>query len=179
MSEILVDPSVPKVVVGRNPISRLKSAYFSRVATWQKESYDSWNRSEWFVLRQLVDGPRHDSHASPTLNALTSDISWHDLLDYVCTTPSLDLDRHLVPQTHFAATDLIDYQLVGTVENMDGFLSELSALTGIPPLEGTHTKINVSRMSSDRKVELAEKDIVRISGRYLADFRYFGYEVAP
>ncbi|NDC89705.1 MAG: hypothetical protein EB075_13075, partial [Bacteroidetes bacterium] len=75
MSEILNDPSVPKVVVGRHPVNRLVSAYLTRVVTWQRESYDSWNRSEWFVLRQLVAGLNHFSHAAPTINALQSDIS--------------------------------------------------------------------------------------------------------
>lgn len=104
MSDILLDPSVPKIILGRHPVSRLRSAFVSRVRTWQREIYDSHNRTDWGPLRQRIVGHLQKRHSAEPLEALATPVHWGDLVDYVCHTPSGQLDRHLLLHDAAAAS---------------------------------------------------------------------------
>jgi hypothetical protein len=175
MSLILEDPSVPKIILGRHPVSRLRSAFISRVATWKEESYDSANRSEWVLLRQQIYGFVSGRHAAGPIEAQSREITWDDLVNYVSATPSAELDRHLIPQAYFAGVDAIDYQLVGTVEKLESFLAAVSQLVGKPPLDFTGQRINSSSNLSDGLTDVTEHHQRLISRRYRSDFVYFGF----
>ena len=179
MSRLLTDPSIPKVVVGRHPVSRLLSAFSSRVSTWHREVYDSYNRAEWFTLRQTILGTATASHAVPAMAAISQEISWSDLVDHVLTTPAGQLDRHLVPQTFFAGTDLISYDLVGSVEHLDTFIQDLCELTGKKPLDDNGRKINASPNSAKamKPPQVSDDQRQALQRRYEADYEFFGYHL--
>ena len=180
MSDLLTDSSVPKVLVGREPISRLLSAFASRVVTWQRERYDSHNRSEWITLRQMVLGTSARAHAVNPMTAIKEEITWSQLVDYVMETPAGELDRHLMPQTFFAGTDLISYDLLGTVENLSGFLLNLCELVGKEPLTGDDKHINSSQLRPDLPMSTLVTDEQKkaLHRRYRADYDYFGFPLS-
>lgn len=175
MSAILNDPSVPKIILGRHPVTRLVSAFTSRIMTWQREHYDSDRREQWIVLKQQILGSVRGEHASHQVEALSREVTWSDLVNYVCSTPSVDLNRHLVPQTYFAAVDAIDYNLVGTVENLDCFLSDVCELVGKPLLDPTAEKVNESRAENGPIPSVTDTEKTQIQYRFRRDFDFFGY----
>ena len=173
-ADLLQSPSVLKAVVGRDPIERLVSAYHSRVETWNRESYDPpWN-SNWLRIRQRVLGQKLAAHASPWESALTEEIKWPDLVEYVLATPSGALDRHLVPQSWFACADFISYDLIGMVEDMPNFLSRLCVLVGRNPLEVEGVRLNESAENRENQtvVSVAQKTLLK--KRYRADYEFLG-----
>ena len=175
MSELLRDRSVPKTVVGRHPVERLVSAYLTRIRTWQRETYDSHNRSDWVTVRQAVAGKKQGAHSLSALAAIGADISFDDLVGYVAQTPSPLLDRHLVPQADFAATDLIEYDLVGHVEGLDRYLVELADLLGRKPLDTSGVTVNATRSGESEPPVVSPASRQKISRRYATDFAFFGY----
>lgn len=179
MDALLLDPGIPKVVVGRDPLARLLSAWRSRVDTWQLASYQSEGElQQWLELRQLVLGHAQGGHAAPPQEALTREIPFSMLVDYVSDTPSWLLDRHLAPQTFLAATDLIRYDVVGTVERLRDFLDSLEEITGVrlPPPDRTFSNQSTPRDQGDIQVD--RQELGRIVKRYRDDYSFFGYEQA-
>lgn len=175
LSEILADPSIPRVTVGRDPMERLVSAFRTRVLTWQRERYDGRSRDEWITLRQSILGGRHGRHAVRPVDALTGDIAWEDLVHHVTTTPSGLLDRHLVPQTDYAAVDEMAYDLVGTVESLDDFLRRFCRLVDRPFLDPQGIRINSVAPGGVTRPEITLAQRVALEHRYEADYRYFGF----
>lgn len=174
-SEILSDTSIPKVTVGREPVRRLVSAYRTRVRTWQRERYDSGERAEWVELRQAVLGTAHGRHAARPIEALSTEIGWRTLVDHVAGTPSGLLDRHLVPQTDYAAVDELSYDLVGNVEAIDEFLRSLCRLVDRPFLDPRGLRLNAAAAGTDAGPDITPAQRSALRRRYEADYRYFGY----
>jgi len=175
MSDMLEDGSIPKVILGRHPISRLESAFRSRVKTWQRETWDSHDRADWIRLRQQIAGRAFGRHGAEPLEGMATGLDWNDLVEYVSHTLSGDLDRHLVPQTYFAATSMIDYDVIGTLEQIDEFLDDISELTGKKRLEVTSPRINASQGQAGQQIVSTEAQVQAIQKRYRADFSFFGY----
>lgn len=175
MSDMLEDGSIPKVILGRHPISRLESAFRSRVKTWQRETWDSHDRADWIRLRQQIAGRAFGRHAAEPLEGIATGLDWNDLVEYLSHTLSGDLDRHLVPQTYFAATSMIDYDVIGTLEQIDEFLDKISELTGKKRLEVTSPRINASQGQAGQQIFSTEAQVQAIQKRYRADFSFFGY----
>lgn len=175
MSDLLEDSSIPKVILGRHPVSRLESAFRSRVRTWQRETWDSHNRDDWIRLRQQVSGRKFGRHAAEPLEGIATELEWNDLVDFVSNTLSGDLDRHLVPQTYFASTSMIDYDVIGTLEQIDEFLDTISELTGKKRLEVTSPRMNASTDQTEEQILPTKDQLEAIRTRYRADFSFFGY----
>jgi hypothetical protein len=174
-SEILMSSDVARVVVGRDPVSRFRSAYLTRVVTFQREAYDSHNRSSWLRLRQRILAHRYNAHAVPDELAMIEDISIDDVADYVSRTPSGLLDQHFTPQTYFSSVQLISYDLVGTVENLDSFISELCEIVKRKPLEIQPPPLN-RLMNSGADAELSQVSSELLISRYKADYEFFDYQ---
>jgi hypothetical protein len=171
---ILMSKEIPKVVVGREPLKRLKSAYLTRVITQQREPYDSHQRTDWLKLRQAILGRAANLHEATLEFAITQDISPRHLADFVLTTPDGALDRHLVPQTYFAAVDHIEYDLIGRVECLEDFLDDLCRLVGKPKLERDLPQLNKARLN-DSFWSLSQIQTDQIRKRYERDYEFFGY----
>ncbi len=174
-SEILSDDAVPKVVVGREPIERLMSAFVTRVQRWHREQYDSQVRHEWVELRQAVLGTIRGQHASRPVDALASDVGWEALVQYVTSTPSGLMDRHLVPQTDYAATADLHYHLVGGVESLDEFLGRFCQLVDRPFLDAQGIRVNVAAASPLSTSDVTSQQRAALHRRYAADYEFFGY----
>jgi len=177
MDAWITDPTVPKVVVGRDPVARLVSAWRSRVDTWALAPYQTERElQDWLELRQRILGHSQGAHASSTEEALTSDITFQMLVDYVEQMPSWLLDRHLVPQAYACGADVINYDLVGQVENLDAFLTGLERLTGkeLPPADLAFA--NVSPEKSRRTIEVTEAQRRSVRKRFQDDYVLFGYD---
>ncbi len=178
MAELLADPSIPKIVLGRDPVSRLVSAWNSRVHTWTLQPYQSPQElRDWVRIRQEIAGHSQDQHAAPARASLIEKIPFATLVDYVAATPSSLLDRHLAPQTFLCASHLIEYSLVGRVEEMDSFLSRLSHYLPdkSPPLNDL--VLNASHDSSLHASAVSADLRARIYRRYLDDYTFFGYPI--
>lgn len=176
MSSLLVDAKVAKVVVGREPLSRLESAFKSRVKVHYQEPFDANKYEDWITLRQQIIGWKFGAHACQPIEAISQAISLEDLVGYVNRTPSWELDRHYIPQTYFAAVDEINYDLVGRVERLDQFLREFCELVGRPQLvvpDGY--RLNSSGASSGPPA-LTESLRSKFFLRFEDDYKYFGYE---
>lgn len=172
---LIQDPSIPKVVVGRHPISRFMSAYQSRVLTHQRERYDSHSRESWLKLRQKILGVRYSSHAVPAHLAISEEIALGEVVEYVASTSSGELDQHLSSQAYFALTRHIEYTLRGRVEELDSFLSDFCDLVGKSRLPSPPRALNKSDWSH-RGLELDSKQKSQLHSRYADDFEYFGYD---
>lgn len=173
MSKLLEDSTVPKAVVGRHPIPRLLSAFNSRLVTWNSESYNSklWDRQAWVKLRQEIVGSLNGQHSSTPVAAANFSLTLDHVVEYLATTPSGNLDRHLTPQTYYAATDLIDYSIVGRVEQLPSFVKKLQREFGLK-VRGEIPHLNsVSRDLND----ISESNKAAIQIRYKRDFDYFDY----
>ena len=178
MSRLIESPSIPNVILGRDPWLRLQSAYFSRVVTWQEENYDVVDdRRDWLALRQEILGYQEGCHGTEPLSAAAARISFEALVDYVSATPAGMLDRHLVPQTYFSATDLIEYSVVGNLEDLPAFIRHLSRTTGfqldLPPRNDV--RLNASapeKIGPPKSMALFSK----IVERYCSDYEFFGYD---
>lgn len=175
MSELLEDPGVIKTVVGRHPIDRLISAWKTRVDSFHAETYDLGIPFDWLLVRQAVLGSRENRWAVSTTEGLRNSIDWDSLFKHVLATPSALLDRHLIPQTYFAATDRIDYSLVGTVETLDLYLDRLSQELNVPRLLTEGIRVNGS--SGLRALEVDSDTEAALFRRYRADFSFFGYSL--
>ncbi len=174
---LLADNSVPKVVVGRDPMKRFESAYLSRVLTQQRETYDSHSRDSWVRLRQKVSGDRHQSHAAPAELAISDDITINEVAKYVDRTASGQLDQHFVPQTYFASTENISYTLRGKVEELDLFLDDFCELVGRNRLETPPPQLNKSPLANALE-DLSRTQENLLRKRYRHDYEFFGYSNA-
>ena len=178
MSAILTDSSVPKIVVGREPISRLRSAYKSRVKVHTQDPLFAHHHADWIALRQQILGWKMGAHAvSPDL-AISEEITFQDLAQYVASTPSWELDRHYIPQTYFAAVDHIKYDLIGQVERLDEFLSEFCKLVGRSKLQVPEGYRLNSSVGASEGLILEEPVRSALVQRYAADYEFFGYEAS-
>ncbi|EIC91882.1 hypothetical protein IMCC13023_03610 [Candidatus Aquiluna sp. IMCC13023] len=176
ISAIFSDPSIPKVVIGRNPILRLESAYRSRVKVHNLESYNSDYSGGWVAIRQQILGWKLGSCAADPVEAVSKGISFQELAEYVVSTPSWELDQHYSPQVYFAATEDVEYSLVGKLEQLDSFLSDLSELVGKPQLEVPDGYRVNSAKASEESLALSGDLKARIEARFSADFEFFGYQ---
>lgn len=179
-NKLLEDDAIPKMIVGRNPYARLESAYFTRVNRFLRESYNSQDMDKgWIRLRQQVLGFAKNSHASSLSEALRQDIKYEDLVNFVDATANHLLDRHLVPQTHFAAVEYIKYDIVGRVEAIQDTLFQISEMVGVPVLDGSDLYVNSRTVNATRnesyKPEFTEFR-ERIFQRYKRDFSFFKYD---
>ena len=177
MDAWITDPNVPKVVVGRDPVARLVSSWRSRVDTWALAPYQNQRElQDWLELRQRILGHSQGAHASSPEEALTSDITFQMLVDYVGQTPSWLLDRHLAPQAYASGADVIEYDLVGQVEHLDAFLAGLEALTGrhLPPADLAFA--NVSPERTRRAIEVTDAQRRSLQKRFQDDYTLFGYD---
>jgi len=177
MDAWITDPNVPKVVVGRDPVARLVSSWRSRVDTWALAPYQKERElQDWLELRQRILGHHQGSHACPPPEALTAGISFQMLVDYVEQTPSWFLDRHLVPQTLAIGADVIDYGLIGQVEQLDLFLESLQSLTGreLPPVDLAFA--NASPKDSGGSIEVTDAQRRSVQKRFQDDYVLFGYD---
>jgi hypothetical protein len=173
-SELLESSAVRKVVVGRDPINRLVSAYHSRVATWKRELYDPpWNL-DWIRIRQRILAHRFGAPALPWEMALTEKVEWEELVQYVLTTPSGALDRHLVPQAWFACADFVTYDLVGTVEDLPNFLRNFCQLVDREPLDVDGVRLNRSPSNPENPVVVSDLQERLLKQRYRADYQFLG-----
>jgi hypothetical protein len=178
MSRLIESPSIPKVILGRDPWFRLQSAYFSRVVRWQEESYDPVDdRRDWFALRQEILGYRDGCHGTEPLSAAAAGVGFEALVDYVSATPSGMLDRHLIPQTYFSATDLIQYSVVGNLEDLPTFIALLSSTTGFQLNLPPRSESSLNASSSEKMGPPKTKALFsRIVERYSSDYEFFGYD---
>ena len=176
MSSILLDTSIPKIILGRDPVDRLVSAYRNRVSRRKQEHFSRNNYIEWIALVQQIGGGAVGSHAMSELAALMRGVTWNELVQYVCETPSFELDRHLVPQTFFAATEEVRYDLVGTVEEMGQFMKRLHDLIELPPLVTGGSRLNESAESEIPEITVSSDQRRQLEKRYKADYEYFSLE---
>jgi len=177
MDAWITDPNVPKVVVGRDPVARLVSSYRSRVNTWALAPYQNERELQhWLELRQRVLGHSQGAHASSPEEALTSDITFQMLVDYAAQTPSWLLDRHLAPQAYASGADVINYDLVGQVENLNAFLAGLESLTGrhLPPADSAFA--NASPEKSRWSIKVTDAQRRSVQKRFQDDYVLFGYD---
>jgi len=182
MLRLLEDDGIPKVVVGRNPEERLRSAWRSRVDSWTTRRQEDEPRHdevhEWIRIRQEVLGSDSDGHCAPALRALQEDITFGALVDYVAETPSSLLDRHFVPQTFQCASDLFRYDLVGQMESLPAFISSLANLIERPEPTIQAWPLNVSSSNGIGDCDgLNDGAREKIQQRYAQDYAFFGYDL--
>jgi len=147
------------------------------VDTWGLAPYQNKRElQDWLELRQRILGLSQRAHASAPEQALTSDITFQMLVDYVEQTPSWLLDRHLAPQVYTSGADVIEYDLVGQVEHLDAFLADLEGLTGrhLPPADLAFTNVSPERIR--RTIETTDDQRRSVQKRFQDDYVLFGYD---
>lgn len=176
MSEIMSSDNSLKIVVGRNPVHRAVSAFNSRVHTWQPDGKIRARsaRFEWTLLRQQIVGNPNGQHASPIFDALGQTIQFDQFLDYIEIAPNGELDRHLVPQWYFAGMDLIEFDLIGKVEELPDFLDRVESLTGSKGFRKAPAR-NATSAYAVSAGALSREQISRLRNRYSEDFDYLDY----
>jgi len=178
MNEILTDASTPRVVLGRNPVDRLLSGWRSRVHTWHLESYQSARElTDWLEIRQRILGQSYGCHAAPARDALTSEIPISMLVEYVEDTPSSLLDRHFAGQAFLCGASVINYDLVGQLEDLDTFIKNLEKLVGQRLPSISERSINRTPTSVPAVESLDSALVQRIEKRFVDDYNFFGYPV--
>ena len=176
MNEILTDPSTPKVVLGRNPVDRVVSGWRSRVHTWHLESYQSPRElTEWLEIRQRILGQAYKCHAAPARDALTTEIPISMLVNHVEETPSSLLDRHFAGQAFLCGASVINYDLVGQLEDLNTFIKNLEKLVGQSLPSVSERSINRTPTSVPAVESLDSALVQRIEKRFVDDYSFFGY----
>ena len=175
MSRVLESGSVPKFILGRHPVSRFVSAYNSRVKKFHRESYDNEESDYLFRLRQRVIGAAEGGHASPFWKAMSEVPSLDDFAAYVLQTPDAELDRHVVPQSYFSFSGVVDYSIVGKLESLQDFLAQLEQSIGKKLVMPPRIQINKS-VSFGTESVISEPLVSKLIERYEQDYDFFGYE---
>ena len=174
MEELLLDSSVPKVTLVREPFERLQSAYFSRVHLWQHNEFRGDNSGRQGVkLLGPIAGSLLGMHSGSIRDAAQASLTFEELVDYVCETPTGRLDRHLAPQVRLVAADRLRYDLIGRFEELPKFWTDLKGLLGV----GFEDAELIRRNATQRQVPMKSigKLRSRVEARYSADYEIFSY----
>ena len=173
MSRLLEDKTVKKALLGRHPTFRFLSAFNSRVRTWNSETYnnETCDRAAWVKLRQEIVGALNGEQGSSAIDAVTVHLTTIDLLNYLGKMPSGMLDRHLVPQSYYAGTDVVDYDIRGRVEELPEFLNRIGLSHKLK------TQVAGVRLNATNREDLSASRATErlVFSRYRRDFEYFGY----
>ncbi len=140
----------------RDPIGRVESAYRDKILSVQND--------RWRILVQETLGMPMDPKRTLTFDQFVAALELQE---------PLRMDPHWRPQHLNLMHGLVEYDLVGRLENFAGDLARVRELAGLPdvPIEVR----NVVAKPSDRLVDGHPALLRKVRNIYARDFELYGY----
>lgn len=108
-----------KLVILRNPFERLVSAYLNKFVRINKKTP---------IVQKVIDDVYNNFDLKREKD---SSITFSQFIDYLSRTEDYDLNEHWRPQHTFLGTNLVEFDLVFQLENLDSALEKLETQLGI------------------------------------------------
>lgn len=115
---LINESAFSKILIARNPYSRVVSAYIDKICGEDKNS----NMSQEVVNKNGVNG----------------ELTFANFLEYLSSTPEKDQNRHWRRQTYIVDDVKIDY--IVRLENLEKEMSDLSSVIGTSNLDSFTTR---------------------------------------
>jgi len=129
--EALFGARVFRFAFVRDPYRRAISCYLNRINELGLEDYDNAEYATKIFHQNrnaILDWKKNKN--PHTENTLT-EITFSDFIEYICQQDYYDMDRHWAPQTDSLHLDIIKYDYIGRVENLEEDLRKILKINKI------------------------------------------------
>lgn len=177
--KILSDSSVPKITIVRNPFLRVVSCYLNRISDFGTEAYDFNRRFDEWIHNRVKILSHKTGRRCTIREAANVEISFKDFIEFICEQSEFEMDRHWVPQSAAIYHDVIQYDYIGRLEQLDEAQQHIAEIVGINSEWQPNARLNKSGSVNDCS-DFFNSDILKLFlSRYRKDFELFNYSTDP